>query len=406
MKKYITIIALALVSFFAFSCQESEIYNTDRCVLVMTGTESNPIVKFSFEGDSGSYSLTVSSTAKTQKDITVSLAIDNSLVETYNSDHKTSYYALPDSDLTLDSTTVTIEAGKASSTIANLNLLTTENFVDGRIYIIPVTITAVDGDATVLEGSRTIYLRISRIVDFWALDISDYNMYSNYIFDDSLCYPLEQYTYEIKCFINEYHDGSEPISRLCQWTSKSESKSNMLRFGENGQDVNSLQWVNPAGNVVSKTRFATKTWYLISLTFDGSSIVMYVDGAKDVEGSGDGATEFQRFELGMSWGSGYPYKQRFLGRVAEVRVWDRVLSSSEIQLGIAGVDVESDGLVAYWKFNEAEGHIFHDSTGHGYDMDWSDTWRDSTENDVLENYDYSSYVENSWIYDSYNKCSN
>lgn len=406
MKKIISLIVTAACAFMVLSCNDADRFDYNKEVLIMTGTDSNPIVKFVVEDTPSTYPVTVSATGKVTKDITVTLAIDNSLVDTYNSAHQTSYYALPTSSLSLTNNVVTIEAGNASSSIAELQVTSTDEFVDGRVYIIPVTITNVDGYLDVLESSRTIYLRISRVVEFYALDISDYSMYSNYIFDDALAVDLNEYTYEIKCFIDEYHDGSEPLSRLCQWTSKEESNSNMLRFGENGTDVNSLQWVTPAGNLVSTTRFSTKTWYLISLTYDGSALVMYVDGVKDVEGTGDAATTFQRFELGMSWGSGYPYKQRFLGRIAEIRVWNRALTSSEIQLGIAGVDTASDGLVAYWKINEAEGHIFHDSTGHGYDMDWSDTWRDDNEDGNLTQYDNSAYVEAGWIFDSYNKTSN
>ncbi len=404
MKKILSIIVTAVCAFMVFGCNDADRFDYDKEVLIMTGTDSNPIVKFTVEDTPSTYAVTVSATGKVTSPVTVTLAIDNSLVDTYNSEHQTSYYSLPTSALSLTDNVVTIETGNASSSIASLQVLSTDDFIDGRVYIIPVTMTSVSGDLDVLESGRTIYLRISRVIEFNALDISDYNMYSNYIFDDALAVDMSEYTYEIKCFIDEYHDGSEPISRLCQWTSKDETNSNMLRFGENGQDVNSLQWVNPAGNVVSTTRFQTKTWYLISLTYDGSAIVMYVDGVKDVEGSGDASTTFQRFELGMSWGSGYPYRQRFLGRIAEVRVWNRALTSGEIQLGIAGVDTASDGLVAYWKINEGEGHIFHDSTGHGYDMDWSDTWRDNTEGGTLYNFDYSSYVEAGWIFDSYNKC--
>ena len=47
-----------------------------------------------------------------------------------------------------------------------------------------------------------------------------------------------------------------------------------------------------------------------------------------------------------------------------------MLSPSEIAGGLCGVDPQSDGLVGYWKFNEGEGHIFHDASGNGLDMDW------------------------------------
>jgi hypothetical protein len=176
----------------------------------------------------------------------------------------------------------------------------------------------------------------------------------------------------------------------------------MLRFGENGQDINSLQWVSPGGGLISKTRFNTGQWYTISISFDGSTYIMYVDGVKDVELSGDKGTVFQRLEFGMSWydsgnpGSSYPNRQRFLGRIAEVRVWNRPLSASELQIGLCGVDPETEGLMAYWKLNEGAGYIFRDATGNGNDIDWSMAYQNENQ------YDKSSYV--SWLIDDKNTC--
>ena len=48
-------------------------------------------------------------------------------------------------------------------------------------------------------------------------------------------------------------------------------------------------------------------------------------------------------------------------------------------MNLCGVDSQSEGLVAYWKMNEGEGHIFKDATGHGYDMDWTNTAREINE---------------------------
>jgi hypothetical protein len=406
MTNYIKIATLSACLFVLSSCNDADNFDYSKEVLVMTGTEDSPIVSFVVEDTPSSYPVTVSATGKVTETVNVDLKVDNSLVDKYNREHKTSYYALPESAFQFKDPKVTIETGKAASDPTSLTLTSTEDFVDGRIYIIPVTITNVQGGKlSVLESSRTIYLRISRVVEFNSLDIRNTDIYSNFIFDDALAVDLPNYTYEIKCYINDWHTSPEQISRLCQWTSKSESRSNMLRFGENGQDINSLQWVTPAGNIISKTRFATKSWYTLSFTFDGSTLAMYVNGVKDAEMSGSGETNFQRFELGMSWES-YPAKQYFNGRVAEVRVWNRALSASEIQLGTCGVDTASEGLVAYWKINEGEGHIFHDATGHGYDMDWSKTVRDDTGNGTLNEFDKSSAVEQGWVFDNNNKCSN
>jgi len=90
---------------------------------------------------------------------------------------------------------------------------------------------------------------------------------------------------------------------------------------------------------------------------------------------------FGLIEIGMSY-SGYQNSQRFLGRVAEIRLWERALSRAEIQDGICGVYSGSPGLITYWKLNEGEGETFYDATGHGYDMTWPYTvvWDSSTDN--------------------------
>lgn len=381
-------------------CKDSD-YGQD--VIVVTGTENNPVVKFVVEDTPASYTVTASATAKVDSDVKITFAMDNSLIDSYNAANKTSYYPVPDGSIKLNGTEGVIKAGTAASTGVTVQVLSTEHFKEGRTYIIPVTIRNVNGGSfNVLEGSRTIYLRISRVINFYSLDMNNTNLYSNYIFSDDKAVELPNYTYEVKCYINAWHTTPEQISRLCQFTSKTESQSNMLRFGENGQDINSLQWVCPSGSVISSTRFNENQWYTISLTFDGSKYVMYVNGVKDAELAGTTASTFQRLELGMSWES-YPSKQYFNGRFAEARVWNRALSTSELQMGICGVDPKANGLVAYWKFNEGQGHIFKDVTENGYDIDWSKTVRDNTGNGTLNSFDKSQYVN--WLFDDKNKCS-
>ena len=403
MTKYIKFGIIAALALLLGSCTEADKFDPNKEVLVMTGTDVSPLLKFTVEETPSTYPITVSATGKAKEDITVSIKVDNSLVEKYNADNKTSYYATPEGAVALEKSQVVIEKGKATSDISLLSVVSADEFVDGRIYIIPVTITDVKGGLEVLESSRTIYLRISRVVYFTSLDMNNTNLYSNFIFEDSQKMDLPTYTYEIKCYINAWHTKPEQISRLCSWTAKDESRSMMLRFGENGQDINSLQIVSPGGNLISTTRFAENTWYTLSLAFDGSTLRFYVNGQRDSELGADCSNVFQRFELGMSWES-YPAKQYFNGRVAEIRVWDRALSASEIQLGLCGVDPQSEGLRAYWKMNDGEGHIFHDATDNGYDMDWSKTVRDNKGNGALNPFDKSGEVR--WLEDDKNRCVN
>ena len=402
MTKFIKIFMIAALALVLGSCTEGDKFDPNKDVLVMTGTDNSPLIKFAVEQTPAVYPVTVSCTGKVSEDVTVNVKIDNSLVEKYNKENKTSYYAIEDSWASLEKNSVVISKGKAASEASNLTINENAEFVDGRIYMIPVTITDVKGGIEVLETSRTVYIRISRVYYFPALDISNKNVYANFIFDEPIS--LTTHTLEVKFYAYSWHQegSSEPISRMLGLYNKDE-QGYLYRIGENGYKINQLQLnISNVGPIGSSTLFSTGNWYTLSVTYDGSTTRLYVDGVRDAELSGGAPIEFQRVELGMSWG-GYGNKQRYDGRIAEIRVWDRALSASEIQLGLCGVDPASEGLKAYWKMNEGEGHIFYDSVGENH-MDWSNVWRDSNEDGPLENYDYSQYV--TWTNDDKNKCVN
>lgn len=401
--QYLNTILLFAAMTLLFSSCFSRSDEFDKEVILITGTDSDPMVRFVVEETPAIYNVTASATGRVNEDITVEFALDNAKLDEYNEKYKTNFFPIPPSAIAIEGSQGVIKAGTASSTGVGVRVVSTDDFVDGRTYVIPITIKDVSGgDLEVLNASRTIFLRISRVINFRSLDISNYNFYGNYYADEEV--DLPNYTFEIKCFINQWHPGNNPISRLCNFSPLDESITNLLRFGENGQDINSLQWVSPGGGLISSTRFNTGQWYTISVTFNGSVYTMYVDGVKDAELAGDKGTRFQRLELGMSWyegsnpGSSHPNSQRYEGRIAEIRLWNRALSASELQVGLCGVDPGSTGLVAYWKLNEGEGSYFHDSTGNGFDMDWSKSYQMDSQRDK------SGYVN--WVFDENNKCSN
>ena len=402
MKLIRNIIGVCLLVLAMAACDsEGDKFDYQKVGLLISGTEQVPVQRFTVDELPASYAVTVKATRRCERAVTVSLAIDTSLVRAYNAEHGTAYYPVPVSCVTLEDSEVTIKQGEALSTSAQVKVLNTDGFIEGATYVIPVTIRQVEGDGgEVIESSRTIFLQISRIISFYSLE-NNQNASSNYIFPDDKMVNLTNYTIEFKVYSYKFGNVGD-IKRVLSIEGKNEEEANMFRFGENGSaggDI--LQWVLPGGRCFSSTHFKTNRWYLVSCTYDGATFKMYVDGVEDAQASGSGkATPFQRFELGMSWGN-YRNSQFFSGRLCEVRVWNRALTASEIAMGFAGVNAQSDGLVAYWKMNEGEGHIFHDATGHGYDMDWTDTWRDDRENGVLVAHEYSQYIK--WVKDDNNK---
>lgn len=381
------------------SCTDGDDFDWNKSGLFVSGTENNPVVKFTVEDTPASYSVTVQSTKTVSSDVTIQLAIDSSKVSEYNAQNNTTYFSIPESAVELDNPQVTIAAGSAISSVATVRVVSTEDFVDGRTYVVPVTVKQVSGTSDpVIESSKTIFLRISRVLNFYAIQANS-SASSNFIFDQPI--PLTQFTYEVKIYPQGLNRRNYP-QRFLALEQSDESKSLLLRFNE-ANSSNKLQTILAGNQFISATEFENNNWYLLSWVYDGSTIQFYVNGVLDTSvGASIDGINFQRYEMGMSWG-GYNTSQFFAHRFCELRIWNRALSATEILGGMCGVDAHSDGLQAYWKFNEGEGHVFHDATGNGRDMDWSKTSRAINEGDMLPTPGAADAIR--WVKDDINKCS-
>jgi len=105
----------------------------------------------------------------------------------------------------------------------------------------------------------------------------------------------------------------------------------------------------------------------------------------------------------MSWTS-YGSSQRFSGRICEMRVWDYPRTKAQIKESLCAVDPSSEGLRAYWRFNQESGTTFIDETGHGYDMDWTKSIKEFTDGGGYQP-NPSAANSISWVKDDVNKCS-
>ncbi|SFG03354.1 DUF1735 and LamG domain-containing protein [Prevotella sp. KH2C16] len=384
---------------FTSCSSEGDDFDYNKSGLFVSGTENNPVVKFVVEDTPASYAVTVQSTKKVESDVTLTLAIDPSKVDEYNAEHTTNYFSIPEGAVELEQTQVTISKDAAISAPALVKVVSTEDFVDGRTYLIPVTVKSVSGtNEPLIETSKTIFLRVSRVLNFFSIQANS-SASSNFIFDKAI--PLTTLTYEVKIYPQGLNRTNYP-QRFMALEEENEKKSLLLRFNEANSD-NKLQVILADNKFISKTEFENGHWYLLSFVYDGSTVSLYVNGVLDTSiGAKIDKINFKRYEMGMSWG-GYTTSQFFAHRFCEIRIWDRALSASEIAGGICGVDPQSDGLKAYWKFNEGSGHIFKDATGNGFDMDWSKTSRDVNESGNMTPTPNAANAIN-WVKDDINKC--
>lgn len=384
--------------------------------LYMTGTGTNAVTTMTADKANSTCAISVSAASKVKSDLTIGLAISDEALEAYNKSHGTVYEPVPSEAVALSDNTVTIQKGSAISNSTDIIIKDVSNLDPGATYAVAVSITSVSGaDSEVVDASRTIIVRLTRTFDFWSLHMGETgDLAAVYLFDEPIA--LTNYTFEIKIYPHnmDSNSGDNPAT-LVSFKERDQAHSTLFRFnektnveGEDNRSCHRLQVKMPvAGEMISNTVFENNKWYLLSVTFDGSTARLYVNGVEDTSCSE--TTElinFSNIELGTSWWT-YTWSQRFDSRVCEIRVWDRALSATEIRSGLCAVNSASEGLKCYWKMDEGTGHVFRNSasTGSAYDLDWSKCWRDSDGDDVYEQFDKSALVEANWIKDENSRCS-
>ena len=72
----------------------------------------------------------------------------------------------------------------------------------------------------------------------------------------------------------------------------------------------------------------------------------------------------RNFEIGRS----YDDSRDLNGCISEARIWDVVRTQEEIANSIYTVEPTSQGLVAYWKFDDQSSFIVKDYSGNGNDI--------------------------------------
>ena len=284
-------------------------------------------------------------------EIKVTIAPDPALLETY----KLTYYEedvelLPEEFYSMEETTTVINAGSIASTS------------------LPVTIRSVEG-IDVLQSAKTYYyvFRAASLVNVVA------NMNRNRAYPDFNNDPkfnnLSQNTMEILFKANSFSNGISTLMGI--------ESHYLLRLGDS-EPSNQLQIASTTNVSSSELQFESGVWYHLAVVFDGGYVTVYVNGVEKLSRAYVGRTsvnlgaKHHNEEDGsrVFWiGYSYEAQRYFDGVVAEARIWNRALTAEEIKAPnhFYFVDPASDGLIAYWKFDEGAGTKVIDYAS-GYDL--------------------------------------
>jgi hypothetical protein len=266
--------------------------------------------------------------------------------------------------------TITPGAVKANDVAVNFKHLTELN--RDLVYVLPVSISSSSID--VLQSARTIYY----VAKGAALINVVANISKNFLSLDSpgsasKMGSMGQMTVEALVRVSKF-------GRLITTLMGIEGNF-LIRIGDAGVPDNQIQLATSRGNVTDPTwQLSTGVWQHIAVTFDKATgeVNVYLDGKKK-------ATQKSSYTSNVNWNSSSFYigksyaDDRYLdGEISECRIWDRVLTADEINAPthFYGVDPTSEGLVAYWKFDEGAGKAIKDyANGYNVTCDSDPTWK-------------------------------
>ena len=194
MKKYI-FLSLAFLLCLT-GCKETPEFH-DKVFL--TGTLSSQNIKFLVDGQS-SLGLTVSSSAKANSDVKITVEADPGKLDVYNAATGRTAVLPPADSYSIDGKSVVIEAGKSQSTALEVSA-DAEKLQEGVAYCLPVSITSVDGDGLgILESSRTAFIVFNKVIEIKAADLNKAASFDILGFggEDSPVKALSQMTLEMK----------------------------------------------------------------------------------------------------------------------------------------------------------------------------------------------------------------
>lgn len=385
---YASFVSLVTTLFLSVTACENKDYSKDSPfdnTVYIDAAKVKDVASFTFNNlkETGQQELSAELAYPAEQNIDVNFQADPSLINNYNARLGTNYAMLDAKYYKFSTQHVVIPKGDINSEVVTIDFSDLTNLDIDTNFLLPVTIQQASGGMGVLEGSKTICYIVRRSSAITTAVSLSNNYFEVPGFDkDSptadVVNGLTQLTFEAIIRVNRFDPKNEistimGIEQYC-----------LFRLGDSGFPKQQLQF---AANEIKFPKadegklLQPGEWYHVAVTFDteAKTAAIYVDGKlqSTIEDYGTGEAinlgkqtkgkDFM-FKIGHSYGEPDDMTRQLDGEICEVRIWNVVRSQEEIYKNMYDVDPKSEGLKAYWKFNEGKGNnIAKDFTGNGND---------------------------------------
>lgn len=368
----LNIALFALVIFALGGCESKDIYDNDfENKLFITGQSSfnNDIV---IKAGVSEYTreITVGLAKKASQEIDVIFAAAPKLLDHY----RQAYYA-PEAELllseyyTIPVDKVQIKVGSVKSSPINIEFVDIDKLDRETIYVLPVTMQTVTG-IEVLESARTMYyaFKAGALINVVA-DIEKNSCSVNWV-NPAVVSSMTTITMEALVRARYFTRSGAEANILSIMGIEG---GYLIRCGD-ANEPGQIQIATSSGNFPAKNAekiLDLDKWVHIALTHDlvGGDYVIYINGVAQSEGNKRfGTLNLARndFYIGRSWND----NRWWPGEISEVRIWNRILTSEQINETnhFYTVNPAAEGLVSYWKFDEGVGESIKDKTANGNNL--------------------------------------
>lgn len=357
---YLTSTALLLA--LLTGCKNEESFDNNAYINSSAKT-SNVLLKSTIETDQRSFQIALAQQEATE--VTFSLKGEPALVDTYNMAYDSKAEMLPAENYKLSESEIKIPAGSVRSMDITVSFSKLNELNREKMYVLPITIGG--ANIGILESARTMYyvFKAAALINVVA-DIEKNNVYVDWK-KPEVVRGIRQMTAEALIRVHNFDKGLNTIMGI--------EDNFLIRLGDSGIPNNQLQVAcsNSRKFTSSDLQLPANEWVHVAMVYDADAktVIVYINGKNTASGTLDvGAVDWSAPHSDESDGQprcfwiGYSYnKDRYLpGQITECRIWNRALTAEEIgaKNHFYEVDPKSEGLVAYWKFDEGTGVLIKD----------------------------------------------
>ena len=303
-------------------------------------------------------------------DVKLKFVIDTTVLDKYNKDQSSGFMTLPTSVFEMDSEVI-IPAGKFSAATTKIHIKPIPKELQGESYAIPLRLVSADGSVPTTSVTATY------VITTEALVTSSLPMYKGGPglwaegFDPAKVYP--EFTVEVRFQLSNTNNRNRAVF--------TNGGSILLRFEDPQNDTadhkkhSMVQFQGQGWYLNPNISFTPNKWQHLALTYNGKAVTLYVNGAFAGSKDGVAAPEFHQAvwfgsagDGGDDHGAGNSWWNGCKILMSEARIWSVTRTAAQIQNNMTTTSAKSEGLEAYWRFNDGEGNTFKDYTGNGHTM--------------------------------------